>query len=177
MLNPDLQAKVRPRLLEGLVDHDVGGATDYIYDSTDLANYNWRPMDELSRELVRDQGLESALEWADGLPEGPLRGSAWSAAYAAWTSENPIAALESINELPAGTDRNLALNGFISALAPRDGERAVQWGEEITDPGLRQSALIRVGRHYFSQDQEAATAWFASSGLPQSAWQQVSTPR
>lgn len=173
-LDPDSQGRVRPSFLEGLVDHDAAVATDYLYDSTDRENYNWRPMDELARELVRDQGLESTLDWASDLPEGSLRGSAWSAAYAVWASQDPVAAVNSINEMTAGSDRNLAINGFVSAHAHQDGESTVTWAAEISEPGLRESALVRVGRQYYRQDPAAATQWFASSGLPQSVWSQVS---
>lgn len=172
-LEPQLQARVRRRFLEGLVDNDTLVATDYLYDSTDLENYNWRPMDELARELARDQGLEPTLEWAAELPDGPLRGSAWSAAYAVWASQDPHAAVQSIMGMPEGTDRNLAINGFVSAHAHRDGERAVTWAAEISEPHLREAAMVRVGRQYYAQDPQAATQWFASSGLPQSAWAQV----
>ena len=48
-----------------------------LYDSTDLDNYNWRPADELARELIRDEGLETTLNWLSELPEGALRRSAW----------------------------------------------------------------------------------------------------
>jgi len=174
-LEPELQAKVRPRFLEGLVDNEVTVATGYIYDSTDLENYNWRPMDELARELVQDRGLDATLAWAEELPEGALRGSAWSAAYAVWASKDAESAVQSITDMPPSTDRNLAINGFISSLAHRDGEQAVQWAGEITEPVLREAAQIRAGRQFYVQDGQAATAWFNSSGLPPSAWQQVTS--
>ena len=172
-MDPKVQAKIRRPFLEGLIDNDVVVATDYIYESTDPKNYNWRPMDELARELVVDQGLEFTLQWADGLPKGPLRSSAWSAAYAVWESKDAHAALQSIMNLPKGQDRNLAINGLVSAHAHKDGERAVQWAAEITNPGLRNAAMIRVGRQYYRQNPLAATEWFDKSNLPQSAWDQL----
>jgi hypothetical protein len=172
-LETEVQAKIRPSFLEGLVDNDAVVATDYLYDSTDLDNYNWRPADELARELIRDEGLETTLNWLSELPEGALRRSAWSGAYAAWASENPTAAVESINKMSEGTDRNLAINGFASAHAHKDGEAATTWAAEITEPGLREDAMIRVGKQYYSQDPESASQWFASSGLSPAAWEQV----
>ena len=172
-LGSELQAKIRPRFLEGLVDNNAVVATDYLYESTNLEDYNWRPMDELARELVRDRGLKSTLEWAAELPEGSLRGSAWSAAYAVWASQDPQAASQSILEMPEGTDRNLAINGLVSAHAHEDGASAVIWAAEIAEPSLREAAMIRVGRKYYAQDPQAATQWFASSGLPQTVWERV----
>ena len=162
--------------LEGLVDNDAVVATDYLYKSTDPENYNWRPMDELARELVRDRGLDATLEWAGELPEGPLRGSAWSAAYAVWASQDAQAASQSILAMPEGTDRNLAINGLVSAHAHEDGASSAIWAAEIDEPHLRESASIRVGRQYYAQNPGAATQWFASTGLPQTAWAQMTTP-
>lgn len=174
-LDPQLQAQVRPKFLEGLVDNDVGMATEYLYDSSDLENYHWRPMAELTRELVKDQGLQPTLDWADELPQGPQRRDAWSAAYAVWASKDPVAAVESIIELPQGADRNLAINGFISAHVRKDGEMALTWADEISEPGLKRAAQIRVARQYYAQDPAGTNEWFASSGLPPSAWEQITS--
>ena len=164
-LEPDLQPRIRPRLLEGLVDNDMALATDYLYQASDPEHPDWRPMDQLAREIERDRGLDSALEWAAELPEGSLRSNAWSAAYAVWAQQDPVAAIQSISEMPPSADRDQALNGFASSHAGDDGERATAWAAEIASPGLREAAMIRAGTQYFQQDESAATTWFASSGL------------
>lgn len=172
-LEPNEQAKVRPELLRGLVDNDTAIATDYIYDSSDLENYSWRPMAELTRELVKDKGLQPALDWANELPQGPQRRDAWSSAYAVWASKDPVAAGESVNQIPDGTDRNLAINGFVSAHVHQDGEMAMTWIDAISEPGLRDAVMIRVGRQYFQRDPAAATRWYSSSGVSPSIWERV----
>ena len=172
-LEPNEQAKVRPELLRGLVDNDAAIATDYIYDSSDLENYSWRPMAELTRELVKDKGLQPALDWANELPQGPQRRDAWSSAYAVWASKDPVAAGESVNQLPDGADRNLAINGFVSAHVHKDGEMAMTWIDAISEPGLRDAVMIRVGRQYFQRDPAAATQWYSSSGVSPSIWERV----
>ena len=174
---PDLQGKIRPRFLEGLVDNDMDLATDYLYDSSDPEKPNWRPMDQLARQIEKDRGLEETLEWAAELPEGSLRSNAWSAAYAVWGGNDPHAAAEAIAGMPPSADRDQAINGFTAAHAHRDPERAVIWAAEIASPGLREGALIRAGTQYFRQDPSAATAWFESSDLPQSAWSQMTNSK
>ena len=174
-LEPELQEKIRPRFLEGLVDNDITLATNHLYQSTPPENNDWRPMDTLAREIEKDQGLDTALAWSADLPKGALRSNAWSAAYAVWANQDPEAAVKSITEIPQSTDRDQAINGFISAYAHEDGDLATDWAAQITSPTLREGAMIRAGRQYFPQDQEAATQWFASSGLPQSAWAQLTT--
>lgn len=167
------QARIRPEFLEGLVDHDTAVATDYLYDSTDLENYHWRPMAELTREVVKEKGLESTLDWADELPQGPQRRDAWSSAYAVWASKDPTAAAESINALPDGTDRNLAINGFVSAHVHQDGPLAMDWALSISNPGLREAVMIRIGKQFYQRDPDAATGWYSSSGWSPSSWAKV----
>ncbi|MDG2487445.1 MAG: hypothetical protein P8M65_07040, partial [Roseibacillus sp.] len=72
-LEPEVASRVERRLLEGLVDNDVMVATDFIFETTDLNNFDWRPMDTLTREIARDGGMAETLEWATELPDGPLR--------------------------------------------------------------------------------------------------------
>lgn len=175
-LQQDVQTRIRRRLFEGLIDNDVEVATSYIYGATDPRNFSWKPMDELTREIVNDQGLEPTLQWAASLPEGPLRGSAWSAAYAHWTAHDPQVAVQAIMKMPASQDKNQAINGFISALAHQDGERAVIWAGEITQPGMREAAQLRAAQQYFKQDPQGATEWFGSSGLPAEAWERLTGP-
>ncbi len=172
-LNPEVQSRVRRRLLEGLIDNDVSVATNYMYDSTDLQNYNWRPMDTLARELVRDQGLETTLEWANELPEGPLRGSAWSAAYAHWGSRDPQRAIQSIMAMEPSVDRNLAINGFTAAYAHENGATAVEWASVITESGLREGALARAFTQYHRQDPAAAAETFQAMDLSREVWQKA----
>ena len=172
-LDPDQQAKVRPKFLEGLVDNDAAVATDYLYDSSDLENYHWRPMAELTRELVKDQGLQPTLDWADDLPQGPQRRDAWSSAYAVWASKDPIAAGDSINALPDGVDRNLAINGLVSAHVHQDGPLAMDWANSISNPGLREAAMIRIGKQFYQRDSESATQWYSSSGWSPTSWAKV----
>ncbi len=168
-LEPSMQGHFRRRLYEGLIDHNIDSATDYVYNAANPEKPDWRPMDTFARELANEQGIEGTLAWASELPEGSLRGNAWSAAYAKWTSQDPHAAVQSIVDMPHSADRNQAINGFISSLAGQDPEAAVTWAAEITEPGMRESAMVRAGVQFFKQDPGAANEWFQSSGLPESA--------
>jgi hypothetical protein len=47
------------------------------------------------------------------------------------------------------------------------------WIDAISEPGLRDAAMIRVGRQYFQRDPEAATRWYSSSGVSPSIWERV----
>jgi hypothetical protein len=168
-LEPGLQGQLRSRLYEGLIDNNIASATDYVYNAANPEKNDWQPMDTFARELANEQGLDATLAWAAELPEGALRGNAWSAAYAKWTSQDPHAAVQSIVDMPPSGDRNQAINGFISALAGQDPEAAVTWAAEISEPGMRESAMVRAGTQFFQQYPGAADAWFQSSDLPAAA--------
>jgi len=172
-LDPGVASRVQRRLFEGLIDNDVAVATNFIYDVTDPEAYNWRPMDTLTREIVRDQGLEVTLDWATELPDGALRSSAWSAAFAHWGSREPERAIESIMEMEPSSDRNQALNGFTAAFAHQDGSLAVEWANEITEPGLRQGALTRAFTQFHRQNPQAAAESFSSIDVPRSVWHEA----
>ena len=172
-LEPEVASRVERRLLEGLVDNDVMVATDFIFETTDLANFDWRPMDTLTREIVRDSGMTETLEWAAELPDGPLRSSAWSAAYAAWAAQNPEGAIESIMAMDTSHERNMALNGFTAAFAHSDGSLAVEWANEISEPRVREGALMRAFRQFHRQDPRAAAQSFVSIDLPPNVWQEA----
>ena len=172
-LDPGVASRVQRRLFEGLIDNDVEVATNFIYDVTDPRAYNWRPMDTLTREIVRDQGLDVTLDWATELPEGALRSSAWSAAFAHWGSREPERAIESIMEMEPSPDRNQALNGFTAAFAHQDGSMAVEWANEITEPGLRQGALTRAFTQFHRQNPQAAAESFSSIDVPRSVWHEA----
>lgn len=167
-LDGNLQGRLRNRLYEGLIDHDISAATEYVYDSAP-ERPDWRRMDTFTRELAGEQGIDATLDWAAELPDGSLRSNAWSAAYAKWTSQDPHGAVEAIIDLPQSPDRDQAINGFISALAGQDPEAAVIWAGEINDPGLREAAMVRAGTRFFQSDEAAAQSWFEKSGLPDSA--------
>lgn len=172
-LEPEVASRVERRLLEGLVDNDVMVATDFIFETTDLNNFDWRPMDTLTREIARDGGMAETLEWASELPDGPLRSSAWSAAYAAWASQNPEGAIESIMAMDTSHERNMALNGFTAAFAHSNGSLAVEWANEISEPRVREGALMRAFRQFHRQDPQAAAQSFVSIDLPPNVWQEA----
>ena len=228
------------RLLEGLVDHDVGFATNYVFElakrGTPGAAHH---MNRLSREVMGTVGLEAGVAWAEQLDAGDLQAvalrqvanrftnedpkaaaewarqfskndqnsrlfgevvrewgdvnaaTAWmeslepslaqrdalSAVYGFRGAKEPHAAVQDILNMPPSDNRNFAINGFISGLAHQDPEAAVLWAAEITEPGMRQAAMVRAGQQYFRQDTESAIEWLATSGLPKEAWGKVTARR
>jgi hypothetical protein len=50
----DLQGQLRRRLHEGLIDHDIELATNYVFDAADPERPDWRHMDTFTRELANE---------------------------------------------------------------------------------------------------------------------------
>ncbi len=117
-----------------------------------------------------------AISWLETLESSKGKNEGLSSAYAQWGARDPEAASKYIVDLPDSPDRNFAINGFISGLAPSDPQAAVVWAAEITSPGMKEAAMIRAGQQYYGQNSAEATQWFAESGLPRSAWEQVTAP-
>ncbi|MEM7383397.1 MAG: hypothetical protein AAF514_00505 [Verrucomicrobiota bacterium] len=129
-------------------------------------------------EVVREwKNPEAAAQWVESLEPSLGQRDALSAVYGFRGAMQPQEALQDIMAMPESADKNFALNGFISGLAHQDGEAAVLWAAEITDPGMRQAAMVRAGTQYFRQDHGAASEWFVSSGLPEGTLNQMARSR
>lgn len=125
-------------------------------------------------EVVREwDDREAAEAWVASLEPSQGQRDALSAVFGFKGANQPHEAVQEIIEMPASQDRDFAINGFISGLAAQDGESAVIWAAEISEPAMRQAAMIRAGRHFFRQDQKAAMDWFAASDLPEASLSQM----
>lgn len=125
-------------------------------------------------EIVREWGdPEAASVWVDSLEPGQGQRDAISAVYGFRGANQPEQALQEIQEMPQSEDKDFALNGFISGLAHQDGEAAVAWAAEIITPGMREAAMVRAAKQYYTQDQQATQEWFIASGLPAESWYQI----
>ena len=137
-------------------------------------NENGNHVSRIFGEVVREWGnWEEASQWVQSLPAGQGQLDALSAVYGFRGAREPQVAVQDIIAMPDSPDKNFAINGFISGLARQDGETAVIWAAEITDPGMRTEAIIRAGRQFYHQDQNAAAEWFGSADLPEGSWDRV----
>jgi len=125
-------------------------------------------------EIVREWGnQEAASAWVDSLEPGQGQRDALSAVYGHRGATSPEKALKEIQAMPQSSDKDFALNGFISGLAHQDGEAAVAWAAEIAMPGMREAAMVRAAKQYYRQNRLATQEWFVASGLPAESWRQI----
>lgn len=125
----------------------------------------------LASQMARDNP-QNALLWAEDLPAGAARDAAQKAAMSRWTAENPDAAAAWINRLPVDANADPYIAAYSRRIASQSPAEAVDSALAIADPGTRDATLQEVGRWWYRQDQDAASAWLQQSGL--SAEQQAS---
>jgi len=81
------------RLIEGLRDHDLGMATDYVFQLSESGDKNaYRHLSELTRDVLHREGLETGREWAEAMPVGALQAGALDRVAHEFVDQDPQAA-------------------------------------------------------------------------------------
>ncbi len=150
-LEPELQAKLRNRFFEGLIDYDVATATEHIFAATDERAYDWRPMDVMTREIVKDRGLKPALEWAAELQEGPCAAAPGAPPTPTGLRPNPTRPSTQSSpcpNLPIATRRSMASSAPTptrTGRPPRSGRRNHPTRDAGRGDGPRCKAVLPPG--------------------------------
>ncbi len=126
---------------------------------------------ELERKMTILTELEQVLgpgdTHLDGMPDHLAQTrSALANAAAAWSRQDPLAALRWAETLPDPNYRLAAISalGSRSAEAPDPAAHAA-YLEQIRDPALRKAALDPHLRHWLGSDAPAARAWLEAHDL------------
>lgn len=138
-------------------------------------DYAARAISTLGEEWA-ERDPQAAVGWLERLPEGRGQMSGLQSAFGDWEDRDPEAAGKHLLSMSPSPQRDSAISGFAAGYAWQDPQTAIAWAQDISDPALRQSSLTRAGQAFFRRDPEAAKAWLESSGLPQSAVQEVMSP-
>ena len=106
---------------------------------------------------------ESAVRWADSLPEGKSRQSAFWAIAGAWATKDVEGAAAWLDKMPAGPSRDSAVEGFAVRTAPKDPEGSAIWAATLPPGNTRASVLKRSVGIWYRYDAAAAEQWLAST--------------
>lgn len=112
--------------------------------------------------LVR-QSPESALEWAETLPEGTSKASAYAGIAREWASRDVVAAAAWLDTLPRGTERDSAVASFANRTAPRDPEGATAWASTLPQGEQRTAVLSQTLAIWQRVNPAAAAEWLANA--------------
>jgi hypothetical protein len=108
--------------------------------------------------LVR-QDVDKAFEWANSLPEGQSRDSAYGGIAREWASRDVVAAATWLDTLPKGTARDSAVASFANRTAPRDPEGATLWASTLPPGDQRTSTLSQTVGIWKRTNPAAAADW------------------
>jgi len=95
----------------------------------------------LGMELAKNPNL--ALVWANELPEGPGRTALLAQTAIGILDLDPVAAFAFSDQLPP-KERNRFNEAVFAGWAEKDTESAIQWADQLTDPGEREAATQAI---------------------------------
>jgi len=111
--------------------------------------------------------LEGApgFAWLRDVEAGPQRDEAVLETYRLWLSRDRAGAMNWLRDAPSEPAFEPALVMLVGATARTDPAEALELLPRIQDPGLLQSAKLRLGRLWLARDEPAARDWIRQSGL------------
>ncbi len=107
----------------------------------------------------------AAANWAASLPEGEVRGQAFSAVAKLWANLELSGPTKWLESLAPGKSRDAAVHSFASRVAEKDPESALAWAGTIEDARARTGAVEKFTRSWLRRDETAATAWIQATPL------------
>jgi hypothetical protein len=96
----------------------------------------------------------SAVKAALAIKEPELRKECMRQAVLEWSDRNPDLASGWITTLPNGPDKDAAIGGLVTRLAPADPGAASEWAASISDEALRSEIIRRLGEQPSSKAKE-----------------------
>lgn len=144
-------------------------------DPLAAASWSMSLSDPLAREAALGNVIgnwtsdqpESAASWVMRLPAGALRNQQMSRLAQTWAGFDPVGAAEwLIDQQPPQASLDSAVQGFVNTVMQSNPEGAMGWAGAISDPKVRNAALLQVGRSWLRQNPQQATSYIASASLP-----------
>ena len=143
------------RLIEGLTDHDVDLATNYVRElaesGTRGASYH---MKRLTNEVLSTAGFEDGVAWAEGLDPGQLQATALRSVAHEFTNRDPQSASEWATQF-VGQDQNSRLFGEV-VREWGDVNAATEWVNSLEPSLAQRDALSAVYGFRGSQEPHEA---------------------
>ena len=116
----------------------------------------------MTNKFAQSGEYEQAVKWAVSLNPQHDLGRALSWPLENWTRKAPDAVGAWLNEQPAGTRKDKALDQFASTLTSQDAPSAAAWAASIGDDTLRGKRVKAVVGTWAKKDAAATRAWVAA---------------
>jgi hypothetical protein len=110
-------------------------------------------VDENARRNPQD-----ALQYLPGMSDGQ-RPNGYQTIASEWTKKDSQAASEWIDPLPAGKEKDHAIQGMVWELREKDPASSTIWAATIGDDNMRQNLVTQNARTWLKRDPDAAKEW------------------
>ena len=142
---------------EGWADKDPQGILSYLKEATDPS-----AISSLTRHAFRQfsedrRGADYVRE-ALSMPGGKMRHDAVRGLFEGWALTDTSGGAAAIEQIPAGTLRDAAIQGFNGFAIRSDPKLAIELATRISVPATRDRELVWRGRSWLKQDRKAAEA-------------------
>lgn len=157
------------RLIEGLADHDIGMATDYVFQLADGGNNNAdRHLSNLTRDILRSEGLDFSRDWAEALPAGALQAGALDRVAHQFVDQDPQAAAAWATRYAGEEYAARVIEEVGDEWAERDPPSAVAWLNTLPE-GRGQNEGMSSALHEWAQRDPVAAGGYLQNMAPSSA--------
>jgi hypothetical protein len=155
-------------VVSGLAHHDASMATDLVLRLGREGNGRAGDLMEIvARETLRTQGPEQASQWAEALPDGPLKGMAMGRIAESYARKDPMAAAQWAQRFASNDYASRTIEVIGERWAQSDPVAAVAWLEELPAGNGQMAGLRNVFGDWEDSDPAAAGQYLLS--MPQSA--------
>lgn len=155
-------------VVSGLAHHDAGMATDLVLRLGQEGNRSAGDlMGIVARETLRTQGPEQASQWAESLPDGPLKGTAMGRIAESYATKDPKAAAQWAQRYAANDYASRTIEVVGQRWAQSDPVAAVGWLENLPAGNGQIAGLRNVFGDWEDSDPAAAGQYLLA--MPQSA--------
>ena len=117
---------------------------------------------------------QSAAAWLQSMPATADKSQGLKNTFSTWAGQDFVSAGEYLGSMGASKERDWAVSGYAPRIVGEDPGAAIDWANSVSDPKLREKALIETAQVYYHRvDKKAAAQWLPESGLTEKQQQMV----
>ena len=136
-------------------------AAQKLIEETPQGNFS-RAAASVAAGLLK-QSPGQAVSWANALPEGLAKESAYAGIAREWSTRDLEAAAGWLDTLPSGAPRDAAVLSFAGRNAARDPEGATLWASTLPSSDSRTNLLMITVRNWQRSNPEAVQKWIETA--------------
>lgn len=170
-LPPELQGQrdeLTASVVSGIAHRDPGMATDLVLQLGREGNAQaGNLMEIVAKETLRTKSIEQASQWAESLPDGPLKGTAMGKIAESYARKDPKAAAEWAQRFASNDYASQTIKVIGGQWAGSDPLAAVSWLDSLPASSGQTAGLTNAFNDWEDSDPAAAGEYLLA--MPQSA--------